>query len=374
MELISKRYVGALIGRAFALLPVTSRQCAAAILGHKIACAALLLLLPTLFPMLFTQDSITASRLTRSDIGAYLAIATDGYAEDLCAFYPLWPGCIRAGGFLSGGRTLLAAYLLANVLSFGALLLFHRLVEVRHDLQTANRATFLMLLYPGSIFFFFPYSESLFLFLLMTCLLCLHYEILWGTALSALFLPLSRAIGIFILPVLIWEFSRRRAPRKVYAICFAPLLGYMCYFGIIYCYTGNVWQGFTAQEAYPARASVGRIFDVVGFLQAFLDFEWSHSLLHSFIDRFVFLAFLVSLYWILRLDTGYYVYALLAGLVPAMSNIFMSYTRFCSVVFPLFVVWARFCWRTGTEPFWLALFFGVQVLFLLLFVSGSWIG
>jgi len=132
--------------------------------------------------------------------------------------------------------------------------------------------------------------------------------------------------------------------------------------------------GFQAQRLYPAQPSIANILDVTGFLHCFIGFGWMHDYLHSFIDRFVFVAFLLTLFWIARLDIGYYVYAMLAGLLPALSNSLMSFTRFSTLVFPLFIVWGMAMKRGWCMPFVLLLFFGVQVMFLLLHVSGVWAG
>jgi len=346
------------------------------ILAHKAVFTIFLFLLPLLFPTLSLTQGNLRQRLSAWDIEHYLNIAAHGYeiGSKRCTFYPLWPACIRVGSWLTGGNAILSAWLLSNLFSLVGLLLFHQMVLENHGLPIANRATLLLLVYPSSMFFFVPYSESLFLLLIMICLLCFQRGLFGRSAVAAFLLPLTRAIGIFILPVLLWELFSKRASWKQYGMCFAPVLGYLGYFGIMYYYTGNAFEGFTAQRQYPAQPSVGKIFDVSRAFHSFVDFSWSHDYLHSFIDRVVFVFFLISLYWIFKLRTGYYVYAFFAGLIPAMSNVFMSFTRFSALVFPLFIVWAQFARKTRTLPFLLMLFFGLQLLFLLLFISDRWAG
>jgi hypothetical protein len=346
------------------------------ILAQKTVLVTLLILVPVLLHTPSAGKAGFHPPLTEGDTEYYLHIATHGYdaVTGICAFYPLWPACIRMGSWLTGGNTVSVAWLLANIFSSVGLLLFHRLVWEKHNLPLANRATMILLVYPGAVFFFFPYSESLFLLLLMTCLLFMQRKLFWGIAVAAFFLPLARPIGIFILPVLIWELFVKRAHLRQYAVCLAPVIGYFCYFGIIYYYKGNPFEGFTEQMQFPAQPSILRIVDIPGFVTSFANFTWSHDPLNSFIDRAVFIAFLLSLYWVYRLDTTYYIFALLVGLIPAMSNIFMSYTRFSSLIFPLFIVWAQFTHKTRILSFVLMLFFSVQILFLLLFISGKWAG
>lgn len=346
----------------------------AVVAGHKAAATILLLLCPVLFPAMFTPLA-RANLFQTWDTGAYLDIAARGYrSREACAFYPLWPACIKVGSWLLGGRAAVASYVLANLFSLGGLLLFHRLVWEREGPSTADVSALLLLLYPGAAFFCVPYSESLFFLLLMACLLCVRRRACVGAAVAAALLPLTRATGIFVLPLIVWELFRNRAPLRQYVICVAPLAGYAAYFGIMRWCTGSAMAGFQAQRLYPAQPSIANILDVTGFLHCFIGFGWMHDYLHSFIDRFVFVAFLLTLFWIARLDIGYYVYAMLAGLLPALSNSLMSFTRFSTLVFPLFIVWGMAMKRGWCMPFVLLLFFGVQVMFLLLHVSGVWAG
>jgi hypothetical protein len=335
--------------------------------------AVLTILLFTL-PSLFKQP-LSSQRFTTWDAAAYLEIAAHGYdSQPVYPFYPLWPACIRLVSKIMCGHAILASYLCANVFSLIGLILFYRLVREKHGFFVANRAALLLLVFPGSLFMFVPYTEALFFCLLMAWWWSMYRKAYWKAAVFGMLLPLTRAIGCFILPVMLWELFRKGARLRTYSWCFAPIIGYAAYFGIMYCYTGNPLSGFDAQQNYPARPSVGRIGDLVGFCHSFMNFGWYHDFLHSFIDRIVFLSFLISLFWILRLDSGYYVYAIFAGLIPALSNSLMSYTRFVCLVFPLFIVWGTICRRNWIFVFLCMLFFAMQIVFLLLHISGSWAG
>jgi hypothetical protein len=349
----------------------------AIILAQKSVFAILLFTLPSLAPSSFSTETSVARRFYSWDSEHYLYIAEKGYSPKAghCAFYPLWPGCIHAATTLTTAPAVLSGYVLANLCSFLGLLLFHRFAREKHDLRTANRATILLLLYPGSVFFFFPYTESLFLLLSIICLLCLHMGNTSATAIAAFLLPMARPVGIFILPYLLWELFRKRSPRRSYLVCAAPLLGYLCYFGIMYFFTGNPFEGFTAQQQFPAKPSIARIGDLAGFAQSFADFVWHHDMTRSFIDRGAFFLFLCSLYWIWRMDSGYLVYCIFMGLIPAMSNSLMSYSRFLSVVFPFFILFATLPVRRSWLFYLLCAGCGaVQIYFFIWHASGQWVG
>ena len=128
------------------------------------------------------------------------------------------------------------------------------------------------------------------------------------------------------------------------------------------------------QQHFPAKASIFQIADPVGFAKSLASLTWSHDMLHSFVDRGLFVAFLFSLYWILRIDSGYYMYSIFAGLIPALSNLLVSYTRYLSMVFPFFIVLAQFTSRKWLYWIVSCLSGGGQVYFLLRHISGAWIG
>lgn len=57
-------------------------------------------------------------------------------------------------------------------------------------------------------------------------------------------------------------------------------------------------------------------------------------------DRALFVIVFAFLPFVWKLDKTWFAYAVVLGVLPAMSGHFISYTRFASVVFPVFVVMA----------------------------------
>lgn len=97
----------------------------------------------------------------------YLGIAQNGYhwslhGKSALAFFPLFPLLLHAlmGAGVSG---IVAGLLLANSAFLGALFYLHRLVRVEWGAAAAERAMWLLAFFPAALFFFAPYTESLFL-------------------------------------------------------------------------------------------------------------------------------------------------------------------------------------------------------------------
>ncbi len=281
-----------------------------------------------------------ATHFATWDGAHYLFLSEVGYesGSSSCAFYPLWPYLVRACSFLTFHNHLAAGLILANLLSLAAFLIFHFFVELHHGLKAANTAVALLLAYPGAIFFCFVYTESLFFLLVIAFFLCLFSEKYLCVALIGFLLPLTKAVGVFCIFPLVAHLWLRKARAPAYLAYYGPILGYCCYFGIMYRATGHAFEGFEAQRFYPNQPSIGHIFDVPGVLQAAFMPLRLHGMLDSGIDRSLFLLLLGSLFAIYRLKPAYFVYAGFIGIVPALSSWFLSYTRNVMMCFPLFIL------------------------------------
>ncbi len=148
-----------------------------------------------------------ASHFAGWDAGYYLSLSEDGYTagDQACAFYPLWPLLIRWFSVLTGGNHLIAGMVLANVFSLAAWIIFYHVAARRFGEKTAWWALVLLIIFPGSLFYQFIYSEPLFFLLVMVLWLGLEQN-RYGLAWSAAFLlPLTRGIGIFAVLPIAWH-------------------------------------------------------------------------------------------------------------------------------------------------------------------------
>jgi hypothetical protein len=120
-----------------------------------------------------------------------------------------------------------------------------------------------------------------------------------------------------------------------------PLLGFIAYLVFMYAFTGNAFEGFTAQKAYPNSPSITNMFNVRGIAASLFNVNSIGGMMDGLEDRLFFFLFLGLLPFIYCLDKTWFFYALPAGLVPALTNWFMSYRRYAIMLFPMFVVLAQ---------------------------------
>lgn len=314
----------------------------------------------------------------------YLRIADAGYAEGskTAAFYPLWPLVLRAAKPLFAGNTHIAALVLANLLAIFACLLLHQTIGRKLGKGVADRSLLLLLAFPGAFFLGLPYSESLFLFLIAAFFWGLDTERLPVAATAALLLPICRPTGALILVPLAVHFALRlRRDGKLspaYLAIAAPIVGFGIYLGIMTLMTGNPLEGFAAQDRFHTASTIGRLFDIPGFVAFFIQGAISlHGVTTSLIDRLWFLWLLACLPALWRFDKTWFAFALVMGVVPAMTAPIVSFTRYALVLFPMFAVTAKFLdepsRRLWTAPVLLA-FGGIQAIFVIRHINNMWAG
>ena len=371
-------------------------------------------LLSLLGALMIWSPSGPETEFRSKDGSHYLHLSEAGYsAGDIsCAFYPLWPLLIRWFSIFTGGSHLLSGILLANSFSVGATLLFFHMVRRRLGDATAWWSLAFLLLFPGAIFFQLLYTEGLFLLLVM--LLCYGLERgRYGLAIAtALLLPLTKAVGVFCIIPILWHLGavsprsqqglaalarRNYLTRKLMSraapteqagnptsltkglglwLLLAPLLGWSAYFLLMWSWTGNAFEGFESQKHWGVQ-SIGNLFDLPKFVIGLLSPTGWHAFKGSAFDRlaFVLLVWFLPIIW--KLDKGWFLWALVLGVVPAVSGTFTSYARFESVVFPLFAAMGAFLIRHERRYLrWTALlvFTAGHVFLLWRFVTHGWVG
>jgi len=328
---------------------------------------------------------------SRWDTGFYLSIAEEGYRYEgarlpSVAFFPLLPIFIRAVTPLVGDP-LIAGLIVTNAALLGATMILYRLVEEEWGVATADRAVWYLLIFPTSFFGSAIYSESLFLLGAIGSLYAARKSRWPIAALLGLLTALTRLMGIVVAPMLAveWWMQRRRLladARPSWAALLAPaavLLGtgmYMLYlqqtFGdpLAFAHASAAWE----RVPRSPFAAIGELLQrpAEGWAAALLA---GHLPLDNWVDLVAALVFLSlggTLIVQRRWSEG--IFVALGTLIPLSSGLLMSQRRYVWVLFPAFILLARWGERPWVDRAIMALSLLGLGLFTALFANWYWVG
>lgn len=315
----------------------------------------------------------------------YLRIASQGYATDdgSGAFFPLYPLLVRAVGELTGGRWLLAAYVVSNVALVAALVLLHRLTALEWSEAVARRAVVLLCVFPTGFFLLAPYTESLFLALALGCLYAARTRRWALAALLGCLAALTRSPGFLLaLPLLVeaglqWRVSRSR--RELLAgvgAAAAPVAGLLGYLGYWQLHASDWRRPIDLQRSGWQKESALPWETLWEGARLAVQFPGANPGGYFLVDALLVLLVLACAVWcVVRLRATYWVWVWASVLMPLFlmwpGRPLLSLPRIYLVVFP--VVWALAALgaRFRAHDAVLAVSAGSMVLLGALFAAGQ---
>jgi hypothetical protein len=316
----------------------------------------------------------------RFDALWFLRIATSGYVagDGSAAFFPLYPMLIRVVSPILGGHPLAASLLISNAAFLGALIVLYFLTSSEFDERIARRTVLYLAIFPSAYFFLAPYSESLFLCLVLTSLWAARRE-KWPLAgVAGALAAATRNIGVMlVLPLAVEAFSQLRergrnpVPRLLWSG--AVMAGTFAYLAFWQGFGGDALAPLHQQATWQREGAFPLTTLVSGTREAF---RWigTYPGGYHLLDWMLVVPALVAAVWVtIRARPTFAVYAW-ASLVAPLSLVFpprpfMSLARFLLAAFPLF--WAAAAWaerRPGVHEAVVAVSAAVLGVMTVLFV------
>jgi mannosyltransferase PIG-V len=340
------------------------------------------------------------SPLARWDAVWYLGIADSGYegGQARSAFFPLYPLTVRALGEVGGGMRgarLVAAYLVSLAAFLSALVLLHRLVSLELGRPLASPTLLLMALFPASLFFGAPYSESLFLLVSVGAFYAARTRRwAWAGACAAAAAATRSAGVLLLLPLAALYLEQaggfdRAALRRVRWdaawLLLAPL-GLAAYAGYLQIATGDGLSFLDVQNAWyrefagplggaweGARAAFESARDLIAGSPGEIHYSDAGgdptraAAMNLMLFGCLGFALVACVGAFRRLPFAYGLYAGSALLLPLSFPVgpqpLMSLPRFVAVLFPLFMWLALWCERRRATDWVAAAFAAGLVLF-----------
>ncbi|MCB1565134.1 MAG: hypothetical protein H7A20_05130 [Rhodanobacteraceae bacterium] len=316
----------------------------------------------------------TLDRLVvQGDAGWYRGIAEDGYAQrpfddsrqENWAFFPLHPLLWRAASSIIGDSTI-AALLWSNLIALLAMLALHVAAQSSgRDLVTADRAVFVLALFPTSYFLSLPWSEALFL-LTSAGAWALSRQNRWGgSAALGIAASATRVSGAFLLPAIamdLWQ-RDRRVLRSAWPLALIPLgiAGFMAWLWWI---SGNPLAFADIQSAWGRFLGLPiRAIGIIALHPDQIAVDWNVRYINF---AALLLGLLAIRHFVYRREYGLALLIAAGVLLPAMTDNLTSMARYALGCFPLMIAIADWLGSPMRERSWFALSAA-----LLLFMSGA---
>lgn len=284
----------------------------------------------------------------------YLSIAQHGYFQYEQAFFPLFPFLIRCVSFITFGNYVLAGMLVVYTFLLLWLFVFYKLLLIDYKENIVRWMLIGYLFSPTSFFFVSLYTETFFLFFIISAFLAARKEkwILAGICIGLA--SSTKFVGIFLLPALFFEFFIRY--RKHTVICKKMIeLVSMLFLGAsgVIVYMLYLWRFYAdplffihAQPAFGANRSGGNIILLPQVLFRYIKIFISVSFTHydTWIALLEFCMFLVCLFLLCfafykrQVRSSYLIFSLLAVIGPTLTGSLSSIPRYILVAFPMFIL------------------------------------
>lgn len=323
----------------------------------------------------------------RFDALWFLRIANTGYidGDGSAVFYPGFPLVVRFVSTLLGGHPLAGGLVVANLATFGSLVLLYFLTASELSERIARRSVLYLAVFPSSFFLLAPYSESLFLFLVLLALWAARRGRWELAGLAGIGASATRNIGVLlVLPLLTEAIQRFRERHDGSELARGLLWSGLAAAGAIAYLV--FWQQLSGDPLAPVRQQanwqreaafpLGTV--LAGTREAFR-FIGVYPGGYHLLDWLIVVTALVAAGWVaVRTRPIFAVYTVASLLAPLsyafLPRPFMSIPRFLLPLFPL--LWAVAAWaerRKGVHEGFLAVSGAFLGVMLVLFVNWYYI-
>jgi hypothetical protein len=317
----------------------------------------------------------------------YLTIAQSGYtAQYTQAFFPLFPLMISMISlFVASKHFFEIGLVLSNIFFLISLFVLYKLFRLDWDEKIAFLSILLLLVFPTSFYFGAIYSESLFLLLASSSLYFARKSKFFLAGLLAALCSATRVVGIFLFPVLVFEFYKFCKEKNILSlnlsfiknltgVLISPfgLLGYVVYLKLVF---NNPFYFLSSQSVFGRTA--GEIILPHQVLFRYIKMLMTVSpqniaFYNAFLELvFTACAFCLVLYALKKVRTSYLIFTFACLFLPTLTGTLSSMPRYVLSGFLLLPIFTKLIGKL--YPLALAIFLVLQFILLSLFIRGYWV-
>lgn len=279
----------------------------------------------------------------------YLSIALNGYQTqgdetNYIAFLPLFPFLVFVMHIITFTNFLTAGFLINAIFSILLGCVLYYFVKSHSNKITAQLSVLSLFIFPTSFFLHIPYSESLFLFLVLVAFIALDKKYYWLACIISGLATLTRLQGLALAAAIIFElvYLHKNYLKENFLRAFLmitlPISGFIIYLAINYFEFGNIFQ-----FAYVQQKNWNNTFDIGGhgLFSAIESITWRQGADKYMLGWAQIIAFIVAVastfYSLLKLKPSYTIYCLVITFMMFTSSFWLSNPRYILVLFPIFI-------------------------------------
>lgn len=320
------------------------------------------------------------------DSGWYLSIAKQGYyfidQTTNAVFFPFYPLLIRYLGNITNLDYLLAGLIISQLAIFIALLYFYKLIKIDYQENIAWSSLIFLLIFPTAIFFTLVYTEALFICLVIMAFYYARQKQWPLVGIIGFFITLTKPWGVALLLPLIIEyyqtinFSIKKTDKELGYLLLMPL-GLILYTQFLKIKFGSYLIFISGQKSWHVDNAYNFWLTFKNYFNNIFIFISDNPAFQTAITLdLIFLIFglIASGYIFFRIRKSYGIYTLLTCLIPALSGIFVSMSRYLLVAFPIYIMLALWSEKNKLIQFALyTLLITLFSFFITLFVNNYWV-
>lgn len=318
--------------------------------------------------------------VSRWDVLAFLFIAENGYVnfgdqKYYLVYLPLYPTLIYIFHYLFASY--MAAALFINfIFSTISGYLLQKLVSIDFDDDIVKKTLYFFFLFPTSYFLIVPYTEPLFISLVLASLLFARKKKWFLASMMAMLCTNTKLQGIVIIPTLLIEFWNQRKEvdfRNILYLFIAPI-GFLSYLFINWYVSNNPFEFLRMQKEHFFHESITPWNCILNTLQHIFTDKISETriMIHETRLWAILISLTLLLFSIKKLRISYSFYSLSQLLILLTDSWLLSLPRYILAFFPMFISLAIISKNEYIYTFLLTISSFIMIGFYSLYISGYW--
>ncbi len=314
------------------------------------------------------------------DARAYLYLAEYGYTavgmeRTYLAYFPLYPALVNLFGHILP-TYMTAALAVSFISSIFAGYFLQKLVSFDSEDDEVKRSLWFFYIFPTAYFLTVPYTEALFISLVLGAVTYARQKKWLGASIIAMFACATRLQGLVLIPTIMIEFWLHRKEvklRQIFWLSVIPL-GFVSYLLINWMVTGNPVEFLDIQRVHfyhhnilPTKQLWDTINNILFNKPSEMRLTLDEGRLVAVLITSVLL--LISIKW-LRISYQFYAWSQLIILLT--DSWLMSLPRYILAIFPLFIVLARITKKPEVFQALSIISFALMTALYCLYVAGNW--